>query len=521
MLLKNRAFSKLLILVFIFTGASAIYFGCSRKSENDSSANSIQIKAGKELTQKYCGTCHLPVSPEFLDKKTWINNVLPAMAPKLGIGVWRQNRYYPKGESQSKHGVSYEEWINIVHYFEQEAPESLTDAELPVPLKKGWSIFTMNKPQAKDSASPVATTTMVKIDPQFSKIYTSDANENALLQWDQHLDSKKVLSLLSPVVDMKFLDDDNTKRHAVLTSIGTMKAEDISRGIVQEIRLEADTSQSLNVIASELTRPLKTLQGDFNKDGLDDWLICVFGHDTGGLYLYQQEPDHLYTPKKIRGVPGAEDAIVDDFNEDGWPDIMVLFAYDDEGIWMFLNDKDGGFETKNILRFPPIYGSTSFQLIDFNDDGLRDVLFTNGDNADFSQILKPYHGVRIFLNKGNFIFEEAWFYPLNGAMKAIARDFDKDGDLDIATISFFADFKDSPHESFIFFEQTDDLNFQSYALPIHTHGRWLTMDAGDFDNDGDADLVLGNFAGNYISQKNFKPDWDSRTPFVLLLNNSR
>ena len=61
-------------------------------------------------------------------------------------------------------------------------------------------------------------------------------------------------------------------------------------------------------------------------------------------------------------------------------------------------------------------------MADFNRDGLPDILVTNGDNGEYPSPLKKYHGIRIYLNKGNWRFEEAFFYPLNGAFKAVARD---------------------------------------------------------------------------------------------------
>ena len=51
-------------------------------------------------------------------------------------------------------------------------------------------------------------------------------------------------------------------------------------------------------------------------------------------------------------LPGAIKAYIDDVNADGLPDIMVLFAQAQEGIYLFLNKGSGVFEMKELLHFP-------------------------------------------------------------------------------------------------------------------------------------------------------------------------
>ena len=36
------------------------------------------------------------------------------------------------------------------------------------------------------------------------------------------------------------------------------------------------------------------------------------------------------------------------------------------------------------------------------------------------------------------------------------------------------------------------MNFKAYSTPLAALGKWLTMEAADFDQDGDMDIVLGS-----------------------------
>jgi len=148
---------------------------------------------------------------------------------------------------------------------------------------------------------------------------------------------------------------------------------------------------------------------------------------------------------------------------------------------------------------------------------------TNGDSGDYVSTTKNFHGIRLYLNDRHGGFEEAWFYPLNGAYKAVAADFDGDGDLDIAAISFYPDYLHSPEESFVYLENKGGLKFEASTIPEHAWGRWLTMDVGDLDGDGRPDLVLGSFANGPPSipiPAKLRESWRTNGVFALILENT-
>ena len=117
--------------------------------------------------------------------------------------------------------------------------------------------------------------------------------------------------------------------------------------------------------------------------------------------------------------------------------------------------------------------------------------------------------------------EKKWFYHINGCTKAVAADFDEDGKMDIASIAFFADLKNTPEEKFMLFRQDSSLHFTAFSPPVAELGRWISMEVTDTDHDGDKDILLGNYSRGFINQQGALKDWDHYSPFILLRNTNR
>lgn len=497
-----------LLIVFVFTAGLAVLVGCHQgQTPHDDVAD------GKELAKKYCVSCHQLPSPSLIDSASWVRGVLPAMAKRLGVQSYVGEYYTDKNSS-----INIVDWQKIVGYYKGTAPRNLVIPKPAVEPLKDWAIFNLQKP-TPNANWPVAMTTLLAYNPYDQHFYSGDVGSN-FYRWDENLNSTLVKKMKSAVTGALFTQNAKKQTEAVLTCIGVMPPIDVAKGQVVKFDLGNKHSKE-TIMGDSLPRAVQTVAADFNKDGLMDYVVCGFGHEYGGLFLLQQQQDHTFKKSVIRGIPGGEQLLIGDFNNDGWPDVMCLFAQADEGLWMFLNDHKGGFITKNILHFPAVYGSSSFQLIDFNHDGKPDILYTCGDNSDYSKVLKPYHGVYIFTNQGNWAFKQTYFYHINGCTKAIAADFDGDGDLDIAAIAFFADFKFHPSEGFTYLEQTGANQFTPHQLPIDQYGRWLTMEVGDINHDGKPDIILGNFSTpgrGLLNQSGYKPEWDQRMPVIVLKN---
>jgi len=512
-----------LLTVFLTTSLICCNSNHYIKNSTHTQTSDESIKRGQEMAKMFCQSCHMLPDPALLDSKTWEKGVLPQMAPRLGIFNYGFQTYPRSRDVQigphfypSHPVLSPLDWQYILDYYEATSPDSLPPQNRKQPIKDGLSLFKVDTSQLYYQNSATSYLKILPSDSPYS-IIIGDAVKHDLVFLNKNLQVKDSLKTAGPVVDIDF-----NKNNMLACDIGVLnpnngkfgKAEMINPG--SKGKLQKDSIP----LIKDLQRPVQITTADLNGDGKADYLVCEFGFLTGELAWFENQGNGKFKKHVLRNVPGAIKAYVQDYNHDGLPDLWVLFAQGDEGVFLFTNKGNGNFDQEQVLRFPPSYGSSYFELDDFNNDGYPDILYTCGDNADYSVILKPYHGVYIFMNDKTNHFSQKFFYPIDGCYKAIAKDFDGDGDLDIATISYFSDYEKQPREGFVYFENTGNLNFKPFSLKGTEVGRWLTMDAGDIDGDGKPDLILGNFSIGPSMMKH-SVDWKLSPPFIILKNTGK
>lgn len=263
------------------------------------------------------------------------------------------------------------------------------------------------------------------------------------------------------------------------------------------IALENDGKENFTqrVLLEKVERVTDARAHDMDGDGDLDLVVGQFGYDQGEVRWMKKVGPWKYESETLLHLSGSINVCVEDFNNDGHPDIAALLSQQWEEIHLFKNDGKGNFSDTII------WGSTNHDfacsgmtLADLNQDGLPDLVFTNGDG--FGPTLKPgprpWHGVQWLRNEGNGKFAYHRIGDLAGAYSPVVKDIDQDGDMDVLSVSAFNDWQSPDAESLVWFRNENNGGFTKVTLayePIQL----LTIDYADFDGDGTGEIISGGF----------------------------
>ena len=353
---------------------------------NDST--DTDIKEGERLSKQYCVSCHQYPQPDLLDKNSW-GTVMPKMAEFLNVDA-----YYNPFDKTEEHVDSaskrvapqemfpYEKWEKILKYYFSTSPQQPLKRTIELsPISDDIKLF---RPQVLSGKFLNPITTLVQAGTQNHEFYFADGKAG-------------LLYTVSPA--MKLIDSLQTATGAVIlketdngldiVSMGILNPSDKKLGKLTRINKDGTTQ----VLLDSLNRPVHFNYVDLNNDKKDDIVVCEFGFRHGALSWFENKGTDIYQRHILRALPGATQTEIYDVNKDGLPDIVALMAQGDEGVLIFYNPGNGQFREEKIISFPAVYGSTHFELLDYDHDGYIDILTTNGDNADYSVSLKAYHGI--------------------------------------------------------------------------------------------------------------------------------
>ena len=479
-------------------------------------------KRSKEvvLYENYCASCHVAPNIKDLPKDIWRDNVLPDMGARLGIITPENHPYYKysfdeqiaiikTGIYPNRPIINEQDWELLVDYIISMAPDSVVNNAINIDNAELSQFNT--KPVALDSVKGNLYT-FLSIDTLHHQILTGN-RRGVLSAYDLKTNTNSDIGNFDlAITDARIIGDS-----IFVTNMGIMDPNEIPRG-----KTVLKNGSATAVLQDSLHRPVHTLYIDLNKNGNEEIIISEFGNLKGKLTLLEKDSYGFYKNKTLLNVPGTIRVIAKDMDLDGKQDLVVMAAQGDEAMYILYQKDNLNFEVEKVIRFSPVYGSSWFELVDYNGDGYDDIITVNGDNADKSIFHKPYHGMRIHLNDGNNKFTETFFFPLNGATRVIANDFDQDGDVDFALLSTFPDYEKHPDYNFVYLKNEDSANysFSSEHFADINLGRWFLMDVDDIDNDGDDDLVLSalNYSFTPVPEY-FEKVWKESYTDLLILEN--
>jgi enediyne biosynthesis protein E4 len=214
-----------------------------------------------------------------------------------------------------------------------------------------------------------------------------------------------------------------------------------------------DVSKLSGVAAASGSYPMTAVAADYDNDGWPDIYVAC---DSTPSWLFRNQRDGSFREEGLeRGVALSEDGMeqagmgvaVVDFDLDGNLDIFKTNFADDTDV-LYRNDGKGNFDDVTIpsgLGVETRYVGWGTGIIDFDNDGLPDIFVATG--SVYPEVEKklpnyPFHTPRlVFRNLGNGRFEELIEEAGPGISEAHASrgcafgDFDNDGDMDVVVMN--------------------------------------------------------------------------------------
>jgi|CZKI01.1.fsa_nt_gi hypothetical protein len=212
----------------------------------------------------------------------------------------------------------------------------------------------------------------------------------------------------------------------------------------------------------------------------------------------------------VHGLSGG--VVLEDFDNDGFLDVMVSAWGLNDQLRLFHNNGDGTFtERTEEAGLLGLTGGLNMVHCDYNNDGFMDVMVLRG--AWMST--EGHYPFSLLRNNGDFTFtdvtEEAGLLRLRPTHSAAWFDYNGDGWLDVFVIS---ETKNGDRVSCELYRNNGDGTFTECAAEngLDYVGFFKAAATADYNNDGRPDLFLSRLDGPRILLRNDGPAGPDRSP---------
>jgi hypothetical protein len=298
--------------------------------------------------------------------------------------------------------------------------------------------------------------------------------------------------IVAPAHVQVFDFDKDGDKDIMVAVLGMLFPSNDKIGSVVILENTGNSTFKKHVVAEKIARVSDVRAGDLDGDGDMDLAVAQFGCDDGETRWIENLGGWKYKSHILQNLSGPINVDIVDADSDGDLDIVSLVSQEWEEIYCFENDGKGNFKPKLIWGSNnEDFGSSGIYVSDINKDGKPDILYTNGDAFDYIPPMgRPWHGVQWLENKGGLNFDFHRICNFIGAYSVRPADIDGDGDIDLFAVSGFNLWDNPESQSFIWIENTGNMQFKKHNIS-NTPTHMITLETGDFNNDGLLDFVTG------------------------------